>query len=182
MLARIGTWLDDRLRASVLIAAVQSALRNDPAAAAQAWRDLSWHSLLLWRLGLHGAVRSSMDADLHSRNDLDSSAARARSGLWRSLVLFGLALLNEMVTRAPIARSSAAGSRASTGSNPSCATSRPSAPWECCPGWRASCMTSNCTRRRRSSPRPRVPPPSRPWPASSGSSPRSLSWPAPPGS
>ena len=40
MLARIGVWLDDRLQAPVLVAAVQSALRSDPAAAAQAWRDI----------------------------------------------------------------------------------------------------------------------------------------------
>ena len=37
---RIRDWLDDRLQAPVLVAAVQSALRGDPAAAAQAWRDV----------------------------------------------------------------------------------------------------------------------------------------------
>ncbi|CAN7353336.1 hypothetical protein LJR231_002036 [Phyllobacterium sp. LjRoot231] len=40
MLSRVGSWLDDRLQAPVLIAAVQSALRGDSAAAAQAWRDI----------------------------------------------------------------------------------------------------------------------------------------------
>src|SRR5262245_49218494 len=40
MLSRIGGWLDDRLSAPVLVAAVQAALRNDGAAAAQAWRDI----------------------------------------------------------------------------------------------------------------------------------------------
>jgi ABC-type protease/lipase transport system fused ATPase/permease subunit len=40
MLNRIGSWLDDRLQAPVLMAAVHSALRGDSAAAAQAWRDI----------------------------------------------------------------------------------------------------------------------------------------------
>ena len=107
MLARIGTWLDDRLQASVLVAAVQSALRNDPAAAAQAWRDLS---------GLRSFFSGTACTALF---DLPWTPIFILAmilvhpllgmiGFTASIVLFGLALLNEMVTRSLFARSSAA--------------------------------------------------------------------------
>ena len=41
ILARVGTWIDDRLQGSVLTTAVQTAARNDLAGAAQIWRDLT---------------------------------------------------------------------------------------------------------------------------------------------
>ena len=106
MLARIGAWLDDRLQAPVLIAAVQSALRGDPAAAAQAWRDigglrtffggtactalfdLPWTPIFILAMILVHPLLGAI-------------------GLLASVVLFGLAMLNEMVTRKPFARSSA---------------------------------------------------------------------------
>lgn len=107
MLARVGTWLDDRLRASVLIVAVQSALRNEQTAAAQAWRDLSglrtffggtactalfdlpWTPIFILALIIIHPLLGGI-------------------GLVASIVLFGMAMLNEVVTRKPIARSSAA--------------------------------------------------------------------------
>ncbi|MEZ0168597.1 type I secretion system permease/ATPase [Microvirga sp. TS319] len=107
MLGRIGTWLDDRLQASVLISAVQSALRNDPSAAAQAWRDLS---------GLRSFFSGTACTALF---DLPWTPIFILAmilvhpllgviGFTASIVLFGLALLNEMVTRNLFARSSAA--------------------------------------------------------------------------
>ena len=106
MLARIGVWLDERLQAPVLIAAVQSALRGDPAAAAQAWRDvgglrsffggtactalfdLPWTPIFILAMVLVHPLLGAI-------------------GLLAAVVLFGLAMLNEMVTRKPFARSSA---------------------------------------------------------------------------
>ena len=106
MLIRIGVWLDERLQAPVLIAAVQSAMRGDPAAAAQAWRDigglrsffggtactalfdLPWTPIFILAMILVHPLLGAI-------------------GLLAAVVLFGLAMLNEMVTRKPFARSSA---------------------------------------------------------------------------
>lgn len=107
MLSRVGSWLDDRLQAPVLIAAVQSALRGDPAAAAQAWRDIG---------GLRGFFAGTACTALF---DLPWTPIFLLAmilvhpllgmiGLAASIVLIGLALLNEMVTRKLFARSSAA--------------------------------------------------------------------------
>ena len=106
MLARIGVWLDDRLQAPVLIAAVQSALRGDPAAAAQAWRDIG---------GLRsffGGTACTALFDLPWTPIFILAMILVHPllgviGLLASVVLFGLAMLNEMVTRKPFARSSA---------------------------------------------------------------------------
>jgi PrtD family type I secretion system ABC transporter len=107
MLARIGIWIDDRLQAPVLVAAVQSALRSDAAAAAQAWRDagglraffggsactalfdLPWTPIFILAMMLVHPLLGAI-------------------GLLASIVLFGLAALNEMVTRVPLSRASAA--------------------------------------------------------------------------
>lgn len=107
MLVRIGIWLDDRVRPSVLIAAVQSALRNDAAAATQAWRDVS---------GLRsffGGTASTSLFDLPWTPIFILAMILVHPllgtiGLAASLILFGLAMLNEMVTRKPFARASAA--------------------------------------------------------------------------
>lgn len=107
MLSRVGSWLDDRLQAPVLIAAVQSALRGDSAAAAQAWRDIG---------GLRGFFAGTACTALF---DLPWTPIFLLAmilvhpllgmiGLAASIVLIGLALLNEMVTRKLFARSSAA--------------------------------------------------------------------------
>ena len=107
MLARIGTWLDDRLQAAVLVAAVQSALRNDPVAAAQAWRDLS--SLRSFFSG--SACTAMFDlpwTPIFILAMILVHPVLGMIGFVASLVLFGLALLNEMATRALFARSSLA--------------------------------------------------------------------------
>ena len=107
ILARIGVWLDDRLQTSVLVAAVQSALRSDPAAAAQAWRDIG---------GLRSFFGGSACTSLF---DLPWTPIFILAmlilhpllgliGLVACVVLFGLAALNEIATRKPFARSSAA--------------------------------------------------------------------------
>lgn len=107
MLGRIGSWLDDRLQAPVLTAAVHSALRSDSAAAAQAWRDIG---------GLRGFFAGTACTALF---DLPWTPIFILAmilvhpllgmiGLGASVVLIALALLNEMVTRKLFARSSAA--------------------------------------------------------------------------
>ena len=107
MLVRIGVWLDDRLQAPVLIAAVQSALRGDPAAAAQAWRDVSG-----LRSFFGGGTACTALFDLPWTPIFILAMILVHPllggiGLLASVVLFGLAMLNEMVTRKPFARSSA---------------------------------------------------------------------------
>ena len=105
MLARIGGWLDDRLQAPVLVAAVQAALRNDAAGAAQAWRDIG---------GIRAFFGGSACTALF---DLPWTPIFIIAmfivhpllgliGLIASVALFGLALLNEMATRKLFARSS----------------------------------------------------------------------------
>jgi PrtD family type I secretion system ABC transporter len=109
MLARVGAWLEERLQAPVLTAAVQAALRADPAGAAQAWRDLGtlrqffggsactalfdlpWTPIFLLAMTLVHPVLGAI-------------------GIVASLILFGFAWLNETVTRAPFARAAAASS------------------------------------------------------------------------
>ncbi len=107
MLARIGVWLDDRLQAAVLISAVQSALRSDPAAAAQAWRDLSG---LRSFFGVN-ACTALFDLPFTPIFILAMMLVHPLLGvmsLLASVALFGLALLNEIVTRKPFSRASAA--------------------------------------------------------------------------
>jgi PrtD family type I secretion system ABC transporter len=106
MLARIGTWLDDRLQAPVLIAAVQSALRGNPAGAAQAWRDVS---------GLRsffGGTACTALFDLPWTPIFILTMVLVHPllgaiGLIASVILFGLAMLNELATRRLFAQSSA---------------------------------------------------------------------------
>lgn len=107
MLARIGGWLDDRLQAPVLVAAVHSALRNDPSAAAQAWRDIGG-----FRSFFSGSACTAL-FDLPWTPIFILAMFLVHPllgviGLSASVVLFGLAIVNEMVTRKPLARSSAA--------------------------------------------------------------------------
>ncbi len=106
MLSRIGGWLDDRLQAPVLVAAVQSALRSDASAAAQAWRDIG-----TFRLFFNGSACTAL-FDLPWTPIFILSMFIVHPllgviGLLASAALFGLALFNEMVTRKPFARSSA---------------------------------------------------------------------------
>jgi PrtD family type I secretion system ABC transporter len=106
MLSRIGGWVDDRVQASVLVAAVQSALRNDTNAAVQAWRDIS-----NFRSFFSGTACTAL-FDLPWTPIFILAMFIVHPllgviGLLASLVLFGLALLNDFVTRKPFARSNA---------------------------------------------------------------------------
>jgi PrtD family type I secretion system ABC transporter len=110
MLARIGNWFDERLQPMVLGAAFRSALRDDPATAVQVWRDLtSLRSFLA-----SSAVVAILDAPwapifvaalflVHPVLGVIGSAG--------AVFLLALAILNEVLTRAPIARASAASAR-----------------------------------------------------------------------
>jgi PrtD family type I secretion system ABC transporter len=101
MLVRIGHWLDDRLGPVVFSGALKAALRADPARAAQGLRDLG-----TVRGFLTGpSVTPLLDAPwapifivalfvLHP--------ALGCVGLGGAVVLFGLALLNEVLTRRPL--------------------------------------------------------------------------------
>ncbi|MCB5176726.1 type I secretion system permease/ATPase [Microvirga lenta] len=107
MLSRIGTWLDDRIQASVLTAAVQAALRSDPTAAAQSWRDLN--GLRTFFAG--NACSALFDlpwTPIFVLAMIIVHPLLGILGLVASLILFGLALLNETLTRRSVARASMA--------------------------------------------------------------------------
>jgi PrtD family type I secretion system ABC transporter len=107
MLARIGTWLDDRIQASVLTAAVQAALRSDPGAAAQAWRDLN--GLRTFFSGnACGALFDLPWTPIFVLAMILVHPLLGILGLVASLILFGLAMLNETLTRKSVARASTA--------------------------------------------------------------------------
>ncbi len=107
ILARIGIWLDDRLQSSVLAAAVHSALRGDPTAAAQAWRDIGG-----LRAFFGGTACTSLFdlpwTPIFIMVMIILHPLLGLIGLGAAGVLFGLAMLNELTTRKPFARSSAA--------------------------------------------------------------------------
>jgi PrtD family type I secretion system ABC transporter len=101
MLVRVGHWLDDRLGPVVFSGALKAALRADPARAAQGLRDL-------------GTVRGFLTGPMVTPL-LDAPwapifiialfvlhPALGIVGLIGAVVLFGLALLNELLTRRPL--------------------------------------------------------------------------------
>ncbi len=107
MLNRVGSWLDDRLQAPVLVAAVQSALRSNSAAAAQAWRDIG--SLRSFFAGTACAALFDLPwTPIFILAMILVHPLLGMIGLGASIVLIVLALLNEVVTRKLFARSSAA--------------------------------------------------------------------------
>ncbi len=110
MLARIGNWIDDRLQPMVLGAAFRSALRDDAATAAQVWRDLT----TLRTFFSSSAIVAILDAPwapvfvvvlflVHPILGMIGAVA--------AVFLLALAILNEVLTRAPIARASVASAR-----------------------------------------------------------------------
>jgi ATP-binding cassette, subfamily C, type I secretion system permease/ATPase len=110
MLVRIGNWLDDRLGPTVFSGALKTALRSDPARAAQGLRDLA-----TVRGFITGpSVTPLLDAPwapifivalfvLHPVLGL--------VGLIGGGVLFGLALLNELLTKRPLREAGIAASK-----------------------------------------------------------------------
>jgi PrtD family type I secretion system ABC transporter len=110
ILSRIGTWLDDRVGPLVLGGALRTALRTDGGSAAQGLRDLG-----TIRAFLTGpAITPLLDAPwaplflaalflLHPMLGL--------VGLGGGTLLVGLAILNEILTKAPLRRASLAATR-----------------------------------------------------------------------
>jgi PrtD family type I secretion system ABC transporter len=110
VLARIGTWLDDRLGPSVLAGALQTALKTDGTRAAQSMRDL-----VAVRSFLTGpAITPLLDAPwaplfvfslflLHPMLGL--------VGVVGAVILFSLAILNEVLTKAPLGRANLASAK-----------------------------------------------------------------------
>ncbi len=110
MLVRIGNWLDDRLGPTVFSGALKSALRSDPARAAQGLRDLAT---------VRGFITGPSVTPL-----LDTPWAPifivalfvlhpvlGLVGLIGGVVLFGLAVLNELVTKRPLREAGLAASK-----------------------------------------------------------------------
>jgi PrtD family type I secretion system ABC transporter len=110
MLVGIGNWLDDRLGPTVFSGALKAALRSDPARATQGLRDLA-----TVRSFITGpSVTPLLDApwapifiialfSLHTVLGL--------IGLVGGAALFGLALLNEFLTRQPLRQANLAASK-----------------------------------------------------------------------
>jgi ATP-binding cassette subfamily C protein len=126
-LGRIGGWLDDRLRASVLAACFEHADRSDPARASEAYRDLAmlrqfaesgacpmlfdvlWSPLFLAvlflvhpLLGAIGAASALLLLGLGFAGDVFTAPGLARStaALARSHARFGIAISNLHVIKA----------------------------------------------------------------------------------
>ena len=110
MLVRVGNWLDDRLGPTVFSGALKTALRSDPARAAQGLRDLT-----TVRGFITGpSVTPLLDAPwapifivalfvLHPVLGL--------VGLFGGAVLFALAVLNEFLTKRPLREAGLAASK-----------------------------------------------------------------------
>jgi len=101
MLVRVGNWLDDRLGPTVFSGALKTALRSDPARAAQGLRDLA--TVRSFMTG--PSVTPLLDAPwtpifiialfvLHPLLGV--------VGLLGGMLLFGLAILNEFLTKRPL--------------------------------------------------------------------------------
>jgi PrtD family type I secretion system ABC transporter len=110
VLARVGTWLDERLGPSVLGGALQTALKTDGTRAAQSMRDL-------------GAVRGFLTGPTITPL-LDAPWAPVfvfalfllhpvlgLVGVVGAVILFSLAILNEVLTKAPLSRANVAGAK-----------------------------------------------------------------------
>ena len=110
ILARIGTWLDERMGPIVLGGALQTALRSDGVRAAQGMRDLA-----TIRGFLTGpAITPLMDAPwapLFLLSLFTLHPILGFVGLGGAVLLFGLAVLNEVMTKAPLHRASTAATR-----------------------------------------------------------------------
>jgi PrtD family type I secretion system ABC transporter len=110
ILVRIGGWLDDRLGPSVFSGALKAALRSDPARAAQGLRDLG-----TMRGFLTGpAILPLLDAPWAPIFIIALFAIHpvlGLTGLAAGGLLFGLALMNEVLTKRPLGRASLAASK-----------------------------------------------------------------------
>jgi PrtD family type I secretion system ABC transporter len=107
ILARIGQWLDDRLQTAVLGASFQAALRNENAVAAQAWRDLTGIRTFLGGAAMIPLLDAPW-APIFIFSLFLVHPVVGVIGLVGAVALFGLALLNEMVTKQPLALANSA--------------------------------------------------------------------------
>jgi PrtD family type I secretion system ABC transporter len=110
ILSRIGTWLDDRVGPLVLGGALRTALRTDGGPAAQGLRDLG-----TIRAFLTGpAITPLLDAPwapLFLAALFLLHPVLGLVGLGGGALLVGLAILNEIITKAPLRRASVAATR-----------------------------------------------------------------------
>jgi PrtD family type I secretion system ABC transporter len=110
ILSRIGTWLDDRVGPLVLGGALQTALRIDGSHAAQGLRDLG-----TIRSFLTGpAITPLLDAPwapLFLASLFLLHPVLGLVGLGGGALLVSLAILNEIITKAPLRRASLAATR-----------------------------------------------------------------------
>jgi ATP-binding cassette, subfamily C, type I secretion system permease/ATPase len=110
MLVRIGNWLDDRLGPTVFAGALRAALRSDPARASQGLRDLG-----TMRGFITGpTVTPLLDAPWAPIFIIALFALHPMLGLiglGGGGVLFGLGLINEIITKQPLRRANLAASK-----------------------------------------------------------------------
>lgn len=110
MLVRMGNWLDDRLGPTVFSGALKVALRCDPTRAAQGLRDLR-----AVRGFLTGpSVMPLLDAPWSPIFIIALFALHPLlgvTGVVGGLILFGLAVLNEVLTKRPLHEANLAASK-----------------------------------------------------------------------
>ncbi len=110
MLVRIGHWLDDRLGPTVFSGALTAALRADPTRAAQGLRDLGMVRGFLTGPGVTPLLDAPW-APIFIIALFVLHPVLGVVGLGSALLLFGLALLNEFITREPLGEAALASGR-----------------------------------------------------------------------
>jgi PrtD family type I secretion system ABC transporter len=110
LLGRLGAWLEDRLRPSVLSASLECAFRSDPARASQAYRDLT---VLRQFVDSHACpiLFDALWAPLFLSVLFLVHPLLGVIGACSVLLLFGLTLAGDLLTKDAVARSGAALSR-----------------------------------------------------------------------
>jgi ATP-binding cassette, subfamily C, type I secretion system permease/ATPase len=111
-LGRIGTWLEDRLRPSVLSACFDHACRSDPSTASEAYRDLA----TLRQFAESGACPMLFDmlwSPLFLAVLFLVHPLLGLVGTLSAALLLGAGFAGEFLTRAPLARAAAAQARSS---------------------------------------------------------------------
>jgi PrtD family type I secretion system ABC transporter len=110
VLGRLGAWLEDRLRPSVLMACLEYAFRSDPARASEAYRDLT---VLRQFVDSHACpmLFDALWAPLFLCVLFLVHPLLGVIGACSVLLLFGLTLAGDLFTKDAIARSGAALSR-----------------------------------------------------------------------
>lgn len=112
VLGRLGAWLEDRLRPSVLSASLEYAFRADSARASDAYRDLT----VLRQFLESGACPILFDllwAPLFLAVLFLVHPLLGTIGVCSAVLMFGLSLAGELVTKGPLTRSGVAFARSS---------------------------------------------------------------------